>query len=228
MVDARLNGLWLNTIKYDALTDVEWRVFTGGLMWAAENMTDGHVPSRYLRMLHPDGEKPEAIDGITKHGLWEAVDGGYQFIDWAGELHQSTAESIDKQRADNRARAAASRARAQARAAGTTAKPAPAFPSTVTRDVTRDVTGDVPPHVGIGKGKGKGKGIGYAPGVSNDETVNENTGEVKEFWPVAQIGTGAADNCRVCGDRLYSDESKAIGLCRKGTEDHSAARAAAS
>jgi hypothetical protein len=221
LVDARLNGLWLNSFKYDALTDLEWRVFTGGLMWAAENLTDGLVPARYLRMLHPDGEQREAIDGITKHGLWEAVEGGYQFIDWAGELHQSTADSIEGYRAKGRVRAANSRQRQRERNASTE-HASTRFPASPPNDVRPNVTHDVRPDVG--KGTGKGKGIGYEPGITNNEAVNEKTGEVKEFWPVAQIGTGAADNCRVCGDRLYSEESKAIGLCRKGTDDHVAAR----
>ena len=66
MVDARLPARWLQMMQFDALSDEAWRVFTGGLMWCVANGTDGHVPARYLKVLHPGGVKPAACRSRQK------------------------------------------------------------------------------------------------------------------------------------------------------------------
>lgn len=185
MTDARLKSEWLNAMRFDALTDAAWRVFTGALMWSVDNGTDGAIPTRYLRMLHPDGAKPEAFAEIEKAGLWVATKDGFQLDDWDGALGQSTAAQVAayKENAMKRARAYRERERAKL------TKPKMSQPP-----VTGDVTRDVREHVGVGKGKGKGKGV--------EETV------LSRFC--AKHPNGTLDPCLGCRDARIQFEHAAI------------------
>lgn len=210
MTDARLRGEWVGKIKFDNLSDTAWRVFTTGLMWSAEQGTDGRIPARYMKTLHPDGEKQAAVREIAQAGIWEINDAGARFIDWDGALGQSTALQVEtaKAAARERQRAYRERERAkQAKAIGftdTTTDALSALPTTgdVTRDVTSPVTGDV------GKGKGKGAGDHEVMKASENfiercsvcetsdsphewdsmrrcrdcQKVNASTGEVDDWW----------------------------------------------
>lgn len=131
MTDARLPDAWLGNPRFDLLSDEAWRVFTGALMWSARNGTDGWIPERYLRALHPDGEKRAAFAEICEAGVWRKearADGaGYQLIGWADGLGQSTAEQVERYREKARLRQRRKRAKDRAEEAP------------VTRDVARDV-----------------------------------------------------------------------------------------
>lgn len=184
MADARIKGEWLNSMRFDSLTDTTWRVFTGALMWSAENGTDGFIPTRYLRMLHPDGEQPAAFTQMEAAGLCQKTPTGYQFDDWDGGLGQSTSAQIEAYKANARKRARDYRERERKKLVKSVGIEDP--------PVTSDVTRDVREHVG--EGKGKGKGGGYEQ-VSTDKTINANeaTGELVDIpppvisWPVAEI-----------------------------------------
>lgn len=173
MTDARLRSSWLGLMLFDDLSDAAWRVFTGGLMWSAEQGTDGFIPRRYVRTLHPDGENPEAVAEIAAAGLWEVTDAGVQFADWDGELGQSTAAQVEEYRRKGRERARRFREAAKRRREAGSSEQAsqPATADSATRDVTRDVTA----NVGIGKGIGKGKAQEESDGGS---------------WPVRPIPDG--------------------------------------
>jgi hypothetical protein len=108
MVDARLRGEWLNSMRFDQLSDIAWRVFTAGLMWSNEQGTDGAIPDRYVRLLHPNGEQPDAVAelvaAIDKDGrrLWERTPGGYQIVEWDSTMGQSSADYVQRRKEANR------------------------------------------------------------------------------------------------------------------------------
>lgn len=138
MTDARLKGVWLNTPKFDELSDAAWRVFTGALMWSAQQGTDGLVPERYARLLHPHGDQPDAFDDIERAGLWVHVESGYQMVGWETDLGQSSAEQVDKYKKDAAARQSKYR---ESKAVKSVSE---------TGDVTRDITRYVGTGLGIG------------------------------------------------------------------------------
>ena len=196
MTDARLRGGWLNTMRFDDLSDTAWRVFTSGLMWSAENGTNGLVPNRYLRMLHPNGEQPEACRELAAAALGVQEATGFVFLDWDGALGQSTDVQVETYKANGRKRARDYRERERqklAKAVGFVVFEAKGTPAPVTRDVTRYVR----PHVGKGKGEGEGAAIHE---VFGDETqlVNQQTGEVTGpspvSWPTAIPGGWAEED----------------------------------
>lgn len=132
MTDARLPSRWLTDPALDALSDRLWRVHTSALMWCAEHGTDGQVPTRSLRLLHPDGATVEDAQGLVDAGLWMAnAEDGYEVADWGRS--QSLAADVEAARAAHRERQARYRARLAASAAD----------SEVTHHVTRHATGDV-------------------------------------------------------------------------------------
>lgn len=185
MTDARLRGEWIGKIKFDNLSDTAWRVFTTGLLWSAEQGTDGHIPSRYLRTLHPDGEKPDALREIAQAGIWETSPTGVQFIDWAGKLGQSTALEVETAKAQARERQRrwrdAQRQKTAKSIGFTDTTPEALKQLSEMRDVTRDIprpdTGDV--------GRGKGEGTGRVQ-QGDSQSFDEQSGEVFD-WPTAEI-----------------------------------------
>lgn len=174
MTDARLRGEWLHALKFNELSGDAWRVFTSALMWSAESGTDGRVPMRYVRLLHPDGDKPDAAAELVTAGIWNRTADGYQLVDWDGALGQSTAAQVETYKAHARKRSRDFRERERVKLA-----------KSVTRDATDDVTRDVREHVG--KGEGEGSGYGEVPFSSENESVNSDTGEVFD-WPTASLG----------------------------------------
>lgn len=162
----------------DGLSDVAWRVFTRGLMWCVDNGTDGAVPEKYLRWLHPDGEQESAYVELVKAGVWKRTPAGYQFIDWDGALGQTTAERLEAYQRNGRERQRKYREKEHAKlvAKVSTSEQGKGLRSSLTTgDDTRDVTRDV----GLGEGEGEGTDREVT------ETVNSDTGEVS--WPVVEI-----------------------------------------
>jgi len=150
MTDSRLREEWLGNMKFDGLSDAAWRVFTNGLIWCNKNGTDGFVPNRYLKHLHPDGEQPAAYRELEDESIWKLGELGAFYADWAGVLGQSTAEEVAAYKANAANRSRKYRAELKTRLENKNAR--------VTRDATRDDTRDVREHVGKGKGVGQGDG----------------------------------------------------------------------
>lgn len=148
MVDARLPAEWLGSIRIDNLSDRAFRVLAGALMWCNGQGTDGVVPSRYTKYLHPDGDDPVAFEELERAGLWTREDEGFVLTGWNDELRQSTAEEVQRYREAARRRQRAYRERRKGVGAdgdiGSRTAPWD------TGDVTRDATSDVTPHVGSG------------------------------------------------------------------------------
>lgn len=209
MADARLRGEWLGNMKFDMLSDKAWRVFTSALMWSTQNGTDGFIPDRYHKMLHPDGADLHAEQEVTLAGLWEktrddAGNKGYQLIDWDGALGQSTAVQVETYKENGRKRARAYREREQkklAKAVGFSDSPVP--------PVTGDVTRDVREYVGKGKGKGT---VTQPSSVDETEDVNQQTGEVSDVpQPELSWHTAAIPNSDPMSDPGYCEHGMTIG-----------------
>ena len=91
--------------------DRAFRTLAGALMWCNGQGTDGLIPARYTRYLHPDGDHQVAFDELESAGLWERVTDGYRLIGWSEELHQSTAADLLRYRESSRERQRAYRER---------------------------------------------------------------------------------------------------------------------
>jgi hypothetical protein len=115
MTDARLPCHWLHDPTLENLSDRAWRTYTGSLMWCAEHGTDGRIPMRSLRLLHPDGVDRDTAAALVTAGLWKHVHDGYEIPDW--DAHQSLAVDVEWQRQRNRRKVADYRARERAKAA---------------------------------------------------------------------------------------------------------------
>ena len=179
MADARLQSHWLNNPEFDDLSDAAWRVLTGALMWSNGRGTDGLIPTRYLRMLHPDGELPEAFRQLEVAGLWIKTATGYQLVEWVKVLGQSTAETVEHNKEMNRMKQQKWRDE-QSKKAGRTS---PAFSPTPTSDVTDHVTGYVTGHVGQDKTETETAKDVVSSGNDNSETVNQQTEPASEPAP---------------------------------------------
>lgn len=125
MTDARLPGRWLTDPSIDALSDRIWRVHTSALMWSAEQGTDGLIPRRTLRLLHPEGASVSDADALVSAGLWSAEEDAYQVLDW--DRTQSLAADVERKRELDRERKRRQRAK-----------------EPVTRDGMRDGTRESP------------------------------------------------------------------------------------
>lgn len=128
MTDARLPGRRLTDPNLEALSDRLWRVHTGALMWSAEQGTDGLIPRRTLRLLHPEIATLDDAATLVDSELWTVDGEDFRVRDWARS--QSLAADIEHQRERNRLKQRAYRERANS--------------ERVPGDVTEDVTGYVP------------------------------------------------------------------------------------
>ncbi len=102
MTDTRLPEYFLTSPVLDSLTDAAFRVFINGLVCSVAHGTDGHLNTRALRLLHPDGPRYDLVEDLLAIGLWRAVDGGYEIAKFLD--HQSSAEQVAKGRAADRER----------------------------------------------------------------------------------------------------------------------------
>lgn len=180
VADARLRSEWLTKLTFLDLSDTAWRVFTGALMWSVGNGTNGEIPKRYLRWLHPDGEATTANSEISAAGLWEESADAYTLIGWDTTLGQSTAEQVEKYREDARIRQQRRRQRAKS------TSPAPSDPATnptpqtpsITENVTRDVTANVgTARHGNGTATAKELGTDLEAKVNDDSAFEKYTDE---------------------------------------------------
>ncbi len=103
MADTRLKDSLIGDPKMENLTDAEWRVWTLGYVYANKHLTNGHIPARALRYLHPDGEKPVAVERLLALRLWtHHRDGGWEIVDFLDT--QSSAKQVTDYLEGNRRR----------------------------------------------------------------------------------------------------------------------------
>lgn len=162
MTDSRLPGRWLIDPVMDGLSDRAWRTFTGSLMWSNEAGTDGRLPKRAMRLLHPEGVDSATLRELVEAHLWEPSGADVQIPDWDRRMGQALAATVERQRDLNRDRQAKHRAKQR-------------LPSRITNDITRDSTGDLMRESPGEDTTGAGAGT-----TSGARTINA--------WPVASIG----------------------------------------
>jgi hypothetical protein len=155
----------------DGLSDRAWRTFTGSLMWCNEAGTDGVVPKRALRFLHPDGVDDATRRELVRAGLWaDAEDGGVLVTNWVAN-GQELAETIAWRKEQARIRQQNFRESKKVK------------DSKKTRDKSSDVTRDV------GQEQDRRQKTGTEEqALDRSEarsTLNEVTGEVA--WPLVTV-----------------------------------------
>lgn len=96
MTDTRLPEHFLTSPTLDGLTSDAFRVYANGLMWSVTHGTDGLIPDRALRLLHPDGRRLELAAELHAAGLWHHDDAGYHVPDFL--KYQTPAEQVEKAR----------------------------------------------------------------------------------------------------------------------------------
>jgi len=204
MVDARLPAEWLGSIRFDNLSDRAFRILAGALMWCNGQGTDGAVPARYTKYLHPDGDDQDAFDELEACGLWSRVQDGYVLLGWTDDLHQSTAEEIQRYREAGRRRQKAYRDR-QRGASADAQESALSEPRTM-HDVTRNATRDVTANVGSGSLSDSREKSAYSR--------RHVTGDVTHNAPsrfCAKHPSGTLEPCGACArarTALTADESR--------------------
>lgn len=172
MTDARLPGRWLTDPDLEALTDRTWRIHTCALMWSAEQGTDGKIPSRTLRLLHPDGATRDDADALVLAGLWAADGEEFQILHW--ERTQTLAAAVEQTRERNRRNQARWRERERDRRAE---------PGSSTRRVSAYESGDVGAYAGGEDRRGEDSSP-TSPEVTIQRATSQpgDGDEFEQFW----------------------------------------------
>lgn len=101
--------------------------------WCASHLTDGRVPAAQLRKLVPFSPS-RAADELARVGMWDRVDGGFQFHDW--DHYQPLRNEVEERRQKSAARTRKSRQQAQSRVTSSV--------TNVERDVLETLSRPVP------------------------------------------------------------------------------------
>jgi hypothetical protein len=109
MTDARIHESILVNDRVDGLSDGAFRVFVMALSWSVSQGTDGVLPQRAFRRLHPDGVRRDLIGELVAHGFLTAKGDGYEIRNFL--RYQTPAETVERQRELARIRKATQRKR---------------------------------------------------------------------------------------------------------------------
>lgn len=94
-----------------------------GLLYASRNLTDGFVPTAYLRRMG-DMDAIEQADRLEKAGLWHGCEGGYRIHDYADwQRSKEEVAAISQVRAEAGRRGGLARASNEANAKQVASKP---------------------------------------------------------------------------------------------------------
>lgn len=208
MTDSRLPSRWLTNPDMDGLSDKAWRVFTLALMWANENGTDGAIPRRAYRFLHPDGVTDVEVAELVGAALIVETGDGFTMPAWSTDLGQSSAASVRQARENHRERQKRYRDRQAVESDSVSSSP-----TDETHNVTRHVTDNATRSNG-GKAR-TGKEV-------VDSTISESGGELATAsWKAARIPNA---ECAVCGRSFTSPDPGRFTVCPSQDADHDAAR----
>lgn len=208
MVDARLPAEWLGSIRIDSLSDRAFRVLAGALMWCNGQGTDGEIPARYTKYLHPDGDDAAAFEELVRAGLWEHGDDGYRLVGWASTLRQSTAEEVERYREGSRRRQKEYRDRQRL---ATAAPPPASLGERATRDVTHNGLRDVTAHVGSGSSNPTKKRRAYGARDAMDEVTHNADSPFCAKHP-----GGTSEPCGACARARTALEARQNRLTIRG------------
>ncbi len=168
MTDTRLVEGFLTNGKVDGLSDAAFRVYTLGLVWSTAQGTDGRLPDRALRYLHPTGTSSAATAELVAAHLWE-IDGDtfviHDYLDY-----QTPHEQVERARELTRQRKAAQRLRDQDKEL-----------AKVTRDGVRDERRDLQGKDRTGTGQAQER-TGTNNGTNNGTNADGYTGGSLTEW----------------------------------------------
>lgn len=158
MTDARLPGYWLTELRFTDMDDRTWRIFTGALMWCAEQGTDGAIEERHFRFLYADGLTKDDIDALMAAELVDRTETGIQLRGWSDDrgLRQSLDATVRGYRDRKRRNQADYRERLRS------------------RSESGDVTGHMTEHVGEGSFTGGDFSIGASAYVTGHATCSKH------------------------------------------------------
>jgi hypothetical protein len=82
VTDARFPESLLTSTVYDGLSSDAFRVAVLGTLWAVSQRTDGRLPERALRFLHPDGRRTDCAAELVAAGIWKVNSDGWEIADF--------------------------------------------------------------------------------------------------------------------------------------------------
>jgi hypothetical protein len=103
-MDARIPERALTDPVLDGLSDAAYRVWVAGLAYSVGQNSDGLIPARALRLLHPDGPRSDLARELVARGVWTVNGDG-----WRNLRHQdaqTTAADVERLREQARERQA--------------------------------------------------------------------------------------------------------------------------
>lgn len=188
-------------------------------MWCNGQGTDGSIPARYTKYLHPDGDDQSAFDELEHAGIWSRTDDAYVLVGWSTELRQSTAAEVQHYREASRLRQKAYRDRRRGANAGESHSPV--VDSVTTHDVTRDQNRDVTANVGSGVLTNSQKKSAYATrNADSPYCAKHPTGTTDPCGPCARARVALATrqntipglgwDCEIDGHKLVIDGTCAV------------------
>jgi hypothetical protein len=125
--------------RVDALSDGAFRVFIMAVTWSVAQGTDGELPERAVKRLHPDGVRRDLITELVEDSFLIPIDNGYQIRNFLS--YQTPNETVQRAREVNRRRKQEQRRREQQKAIDKLAGQ-PNVTHDGQRDGQRDVTHD--------------------------------------------------------------------------------------
>lgn len=146
MTDTRLPEAWLTDPVIDALSSDALRIHFLGLMWSNANGTDGLIPDRALRYLHPDSRRQDCLDELIAARLWQTQSNGHGIVDFL--RYQTSAAEMEEKRKINRERQRLFRQRQRNDLRLQLDEQRRKLAGSAPPDVTGDVTHDVGHYVG--------------------------------------------------------------------------------
>lgn len=99
---ARFDDRFPSNRKVRLLSDAAFRLYVSSICWSAENLTDGVVKTKELRLVADVKNAPKRVQELVESGLWEPVTGtGWRIHDY--HEYNPTAEQV---RAERKAKSA--------------------------------------------------------------------------------------------------------------------------
>ena len=155
------------------------------LSWSMSILSDGHVPSGLVSAFNGD----DAAEKLVESGLWIAVDGGFQFRDWAE--YQPTKEHVLAERASAKERMARIRGQKTAKISSKFADVSDEHPSVVRANIERSSSTPTRPDPSVLKEHFGG--AKRAQRIPKDFSItNEMTGWANKMVPGLDIKTHTA------------------------------------
>ncbi len=98
----RLDDRFPSHRKVRLLSDPAFRLYVSAVCWSAENLTDGVIGTKELRLVSDVRSAPKRAQELVDHGLWDVIDG----VGWRIHDYLEYNPSAEKVRADRKAKTA--------------------------------------------------------------------------------------------------------------------------